>query len=899
MAGQGRKGVGGGEGRRSGRRTWAGVLAAGLATAGLAAAGEPGPGPLHVPSPDWRDQVIYFVMTDRFADGDATNNDQGTGEFDPRDRARYNGGDLRGLAGRLDYIQGLGATTVWVTPPVANRWWDERARYGGFHGYWASDFKAVDAHLGSLDDYRDLSRRLHGRGMYLVQDIVLNHVGNWFEYEGGWNPAEPTAHYVRTRDRQGHAGPTQWPFSLNDPRDPAQRAAGIYHWTPGIDDYRDPRQVFEHQLAGLDDLATENPVVRRALRQSYGHWIREAGVDGFRVDTILYVPPASVDDFLHADDPVAPGIARVARATGREGFISFGEGFAIDKPGEDVEARRIEAYATGAQGPVLSSVINFPLYGSLGDVFARGRPTAELGQRIESMMRVHARPHLMPSFVDNHDVDRFLAGGDAAGLQQALLAILTLPGIPTIYYGTEQGFTVPRAAMFAAGSDSGGRDHYDTGAPLYRYLQRAIALRRGHAVFSRGEPTVLRGNAAGPGGIAWRMRAGADTALVAMNTASHPVLLDGIDTGLAPGARLRGAFAIDGESTDLIVDAQGRVDLVLAPRAGFAWLAGDAAAVPPTSTSTPAPTPTRAPATTPTPSQAPTIASFPAGTVRDDIVVGGLAAGAREVLVVVDGDLAGAKRAAVDRQGRWSATLDTASMIDPSVTHRLVAWDAAHARASAPREFRVEREWTTLAHIEDPAGDDRGPAGTYTTPTDASWNAPTMDLRELRVEGSGGALRLSLKMGALSRSWNPPNGFDHVAFTVFIELPGVPGGLAAMPLQQATLPDGMRWNLRLRAHGWSNALFDSQGASASEEGRSLAPAARIDTDPDTATVRFTLAPSVLGGRRDLSGARIHVSTWDYDGGYRKLEPTAAGGNFGGGAAGDPLVMDASPVVVLP
>jgi glycosidase len=861
-------------------RPWGWTLA-GLVAAGLAGAAEPAPGPLHVPSPDWRDQVIYFVMTDRFADGDPANNDQGTGEFDPADRARYNGGDLRGLAARLDYIQGLGATTVWLTPPVANRWWDEAARHGGYHGYWASDFSRVDPHLGTLADYRDLSRRLHGRGMYLVQDIVLNHVGNWFEYGADWDPADPSKHYSRVRDGQGHTGPTQWPFSLNDPRDPAQRRAGIYHWTPGISDYRDPRQVFDHQLAGLDDLDTENAEVRRALRRSYGHWIREAGVDGFRVDTILYVPPEAVSDFLHADDAAAPGIERVARATGRKHFISFGEGFAIDKPGEEAEARRIEAYATGPEGPILSSVINFPLYGALGDVFARGHPTAELGQRIESMMRVHARPHLMPSFVDNHDVDRFLAGGDLAGLQQALLAILTLPGIPTIYYGTEQGFTAPRAAMFAAGSDAGGRDHYDTDAPMYRFLQRAIALRRGHAVFSRGVPTVMRGNGAGPGGIAWRMRDGGRSALVAMNTAPHEVLLDDLDTGLAPGTRLHGAFAIAGEARELTVDADGRIDLVLPPRGGFAWLAGEAAATPPKA------------------DRAPSIVSFPAGALREDVVVGGAAAGAGEILVVVDGDLANATRARLDGQGHWAATLDTSAMIDPAITHRLVAWDPVHARASAAREFRVERAWTTLARVDDPAGDDRGPTGRYTPPTDPSWNAPTTDLRELTVEGSGGALRLTLRMGALSRSWNPPNGFDHVAFSIFIELPDTPGGATAMPQQYAKLPGDMRWHRRLRVHGWSNALFSDEGASDSADGRSLAPAARIETDPDAATVRFTLSPAVLGQRRDLSGARIHVTTWDYDGGFRKLDATASGGSFGGGTAGDPLVMDASPVVVLP
>jgi glycosidase len=186
---------------------------------------------------DWRDQILYFVMTDRFDDGDAGNNDQRAGEFAAADPAKYNGGDLRGLARRLDYIRGLGVTGVWITPPVANLWWNEKVRYGGYHGYWAEDFMAVDAHLGSLADYQALARRLHGAGMVLVQDIVLNHTGSFFDYDGGWNAADPTAHFRLEPDSRGRTAPSQWPFSQNDVRKPADRAAAIYHWTPDVRDY--------------------------------------------------------------------------------------------------------------------------------------------------------------------------------------------------------------------------------------------------------------------------------------------------------------------------------------------------------------------------------------------------------------------------------------------------------------------------------------------------------------------------------------------------------------------------------------------------------------------------------------------------------------------------------------
>src|SRR3546814_654316 len=156
------------------RQAWLGVALAALSTAAPAFAGE-----LHVPSPDWRDQVIYFVMIDRFDDADPGNNDQGVGEYDPAKPSHYSGGDIDGITRRLDYINGLGATALWITPPVANQWWNPGGSYSGYHGYWASDFGAVDAHYGTLADYQALSRALHGRGMYLVQDVVVNHVADY------------------------------------------------------------------------------------------------------------------------------------------------------------------------------------------------------------------------------------------------------------------------------------------------------------------------------------------------------------------------------------------------------------------------------------------------------------------------------------------------------------------------------------------------------------------------------------------------------------------------------------------------------------------------------------------------------------------------------------------------
>ncbi len=840
----------------------------------VAMAAEP---PAPVPDGDWRDQILYFVMLDRFEDGDPGNNDQGAGEYDPGDGRRFSGGDLAGVERRLDYIQGLGATAVWITPPVANQWWNDRAQYGGYHGYWASDFKAVDPHFGTLAGYRRLADAMHGRGLRLVQDIVVNHTGDYFGWPGDYDPARPERGFELRRQADGTTAPTQAPFDNNDVRKPGDRAASIYHWTPQIRDFAARRQELDWQLADLDDLDTENPAVRAALRDSYGHWIREVGVDGFRVDTAFYVPPDYFTDFLHAHDPQRPGVLQVAAAAGKPDFHLFGEGFGIDKPYEDAMARKIETYARGADGrPLLPAMINFPLYGTLGDVFARGRPPAELGFRIDNMMKIHADPWRMPTFVDNHDVDRFLAGGDEAGLRQALLAMMTLPGIPTIYYGTEQGFREQRAAMFARGHGSGGRDRFDTAAPLYRYLQQITALRRGHRVFSRGTPTVLAANAATPGAIAWRMDGGLnEQALVVFNTAPHASLLDNLDVGWPAGTRLEPLFALAADAKPFAVGSGGRTSLVLPPRSAQVW------SVQPGNTGSAS-------------GEQPRLALDPAAAdaVDGDLALSGHARGMASVSVVVDGDLDAAQTVPVGRDSRWRAAVATDAMIEPGIAHRAVAWDPASGTATAAHAFKVARDWTKLVAVDDPAGDDTGPSGRYTYPDDAGWRTPRPgDLLGAEVWRSGNALRLTLKLRDVVSGWNPPNGFDHVAFSVFFARHGDDAGIAAMPQQNADLPDGLRWHLRLHAHGWSNALFSATGASATADGTVVSAPPRIDVDHDADTVTFTLPANALGDPRHPPATHLYVSTWDYDGGYRPLAPQATGNTFGGGEAGEAKVMD--------
>ena len=861
------------------RATW--IAGGALFASALAVAGTP-VGPLHVPSPDWRDQVLYFLMIDRFDDGDPGNSDQHAAEYDPADNAKYSGGDLRGVRRRIPYIRDLGFTGVWITPPVANQWWSPRAHYGGYHGYWATDFSAIDAHFGTKADYANLSKALHGAGLYLVQDIVVNHTANYLAYDKSWSARDPAQGVGFVRDTQGRTAPVQSPFDRNDPREPAQRREAIYHWTPDIVDFADDTQRLTWQLAGLDDMNTDNPVVRAALRKAYGDWIREAGVDAFRVDTALYVPPAFFHDFLEADDPRAPGVLRVARGTGRKHFHVFGEAFAMDKPFDDTQSRRIAAYMRMPDGtPLMPGMLDFPLYGTATDVFARGAPTAQLGDRIGRRMQDFADPWRMVTFIDNHDVDRFLSAGDEAGLKQALLMLMTLPGIPVVWQGTEQGFTEQRAAMFRGGYGSKGRDHFDAHAPLAKYLKQAIALRRGDKVLSRGTPKVLRDSPVGPGVLAYTMR-GEDggARLVMFNTASHSVLVDNLDTGVPGIHEWRAMFAIgDALGDQDVIDR--RVTMILPPRSGSVWRGVSRVS----SAVSNAPVPVLAPLDN---------ARF-----AGDFAVHGTLPGSpvrTPVRVVVDDDLDHAVEAATDR-ATWTARIDTSAMLDPDVAHTVVAW--VPGGASERRTFHVDRPWTRVADLDDPRDDDTGPHGRYTYPTDASYAPRQGDIEHVEVSTAGGALKIAVRMRALTTPWNPPNGFDHVAFSLFVDVPGAGEGARAMPQQFAELPGDMRWHYRVRANGWSNAAFTAQGATSNSDGTPAA-APKLDVDAATRTITFTIPASALGRPRTLSGARVRVTTWDYDGGYRALASVAGPHAFGGGdPAHDARILDSAGPIALP
>ena len=449
---------------------------------------------LHVPSPVWREQVVYMLLIDRFNDGDPGNNDQGFGEYDPARATHFSGGDLQGVIDRLDYIRSLGATAVWISPPVANQWWSTPYQATGWHGYWPTHFQEIDRHFGTLDTYKRLSHELHCRGMYLIQDIITNHAGNFYAYDGEYDPEDTARNFYLLEENSRQPAPTQYPFNLIDRRNPAHAAADIYHWTPPVEDFADRYQETHYSLGHVADINTENPQVIDKFKEIYNYWIDAVGVDGFRMDTVMLVPLPFWNRFLHDGD----GIYAHARQRGKEHFLTFGEVFAVSGPYDDAGERKIAGYleTDGLPGP--NSMLGFPLYHEINRVLAQGGETGLLAYRLEKFMELYRDPSVIPNFVDNHDTARFLSAGHPAALRQALAVIFTIPGIPIIYQGTEQGLLETRQAMFAGGHRNAGGS-FTEGSAYYRYIQRLSSLRRDHPVLTRGSLRVLASESSGPG----------------------------------------------------------------------------------------------------------------------------------------------------------------------------------------------------------------------------------------------------------------------------------------------------------------------------------------------------------------------------------------------------------------
>lgn len=394
------------------------------------------------PSPlDWRDQFIYFLLVDRFDDNQNHPPYQpgiSTPGRDPQQGRLFQGGKIKGVTRRLDYIRDLGCTAIWLSPIFKNRIEVDDS----YHGYGVQDFLEVDPRFGTLEDLQELTREAHARGMYVIQDVIFNHTGDvwsypddqaYYYYEGQsfpfgkWREADPTPGLQRDDG--------VWPQELQDP-DAFKRKGEIRDWD-------NDQEARDGDFLSLKELNLQKPNVLDALIQSYKSWIVNADIDGFRVDTVKHIEKSAVAIFCNA-------IREYAQRVGKHRFFLFGEVVADDATIEKYIGRNARLEDTNERFPSLDAALDFPLYFELEEVIKGFKSPEVLRQRYERFRTLYSdhgeAGRYFVTFVDNHDqmarkYRRFMH--DNPNPQQAVVALaylLTGLGIPCIYYGTEQGF---------------------------------------------------------------------------------------------------------------------------------------------------------------------------------------------------------------------------------------------------------------------------------------------------------------------------------------------------------------------------------------------------------------------------------------------------------------------------
>jgi alpha-amylase len=514
------------------------------------------------PSPaDWRDLVLYQVVTDRFADGDPAN-DAVEGNYVPADGARIHGGDFAGLRQRLDYLQGLGVDGVWVSPVVLNA----NAEY---HGYAARDLFSIAPHFGSLAELRALAADLHARGMYLIIDVVCNHLGTLITSTGAGYPA--------------YSYPAAYPLSWSDPGKrfaPPFDDLSRFHAYGNISNYSDPEQILG-QLAGLNDLRTEDPAVRAALVQAAAFLIDSTDCDGFRVDTVKHVEMDFWPQWCAA-------VHAHATAAGKARFFLFGEVW----DGNDAKVGSYTGTLSGG-AYAFDSMLHYPMYYTMGSVFASGAAPADIPARDAQLGSYDpTSQEQLVTFLDNHDNARFVGYGGAASQDEAkartaLAFLLTSRGVPCVYYGTEQDFDgggdpYCREDMWDGQWDFGPSDgdNFDVTHPLARWMSALTTTRRRHEALRRGTTTVRYSASAAAGLHAFTRETASDTVLVALSNAAAPQIQAAVPTPWLAGTVLVDALEPAVRET---VGTGGALDVRLRARGArvFESLASHAAAVTP------------------------------------------------------------------------------------------------------------------------------------------------------------------------------------------------------------------------------------------------------------------------------------------------------------------------------
>jgi alpha-amylase len=474
------------------------------------------------------DENFYFVMADRFSNGSTANDDGGLGTdpmvsgFDPTKKGFYNGGDLAGLLEKIDYIQGLGTTSIWLTPSFKNKAVQPEDKSAGYHGYWVTDFTQIDPHLGTNDELKALIDVAHSRGMKVYFDIITNHTADVIGYgdnsrEGyvskdavPYKTAEGTAF-----DDRDYAGTGIFPkldpatsFPYEPVLDKGEENLKVPAWLNDPTLYHNRGDTtfvgedsFYGDFFGLDDLFTEHPKVVDGMKDIYQTWIRDFGVDGFRIDTMKHVNNEFWQEF-------GPDVLSYAKEHGKDEFFMFGEVF-------DTTKSFTSQFTTRNN---MQAVLDFPFQDAARNFASKSQDAAALETFFAGddwYTDADSNVYELPTFLGNHDMGRigsFIAADnpgstDAEQVARDRLAhelMYLSRGNPVIYYGDEQGFTGPggdqdaRQTLFASqvpeyldddllGTDAThATDNFNTEHPLYGKISQLAELTKEHPALRDG-----------------------------------------------------------------------------------------------------------------------------------------------------------------------------------------------------------------------------------------------------------------------------------------------------------------------------------------------------------------------------------------------------------------------------
>jgi glycosidase len=481
---------------------------------------------------------IYFVMPDRFANGDPANDRGGVSGDDPlvtgylpTDKGYHHGGDLAGLTAQLGYLSDLGVGAIWITPPFVNRWVQGNGTIEGssssYHGYWNIDWTRIDPHLGSDQEMVEFIEAAHALGLRVYFDLVINHTGDVITYQGGG-----TAYRPRSTNPYLDAGgnPIDLTELAGSTREPALDPAGSFPYVPGFATEADAtikapawlndvtlyhnrgNSTFDGESStlgdffGLDDLFTEHPRVVEGWIELTADIMRRFPIDGFRVDTVK-----------HVNDEFWPQWTAAVDEAAGDDFLVFGEVFSEDPIFNS-------RYTTALGFP---SLLDFGFNGAATRFITGDSDAGSLYAGFDNddwFTDTDSNASMLVTFIGNHDIGRLGSSvlqanpgaSDAELLARAELGfdlLFLCRGIPVVYYGDEQGFTgdggdkLARQDMFptlvpeylddvqiGATADP-GVSHFDQGHPLYRSITDLIALRTAHPALVNGAQ-VLRSTGA-------------------------------------------------------------------------------------------------------------------------------------------------------------------------------------------------------------------------------------------------------------------------------------------------------------------------------------------------------------------------------------------------------------------